>query len=161
MVESYKKLLDMKSVAAKRLEQDKLVLGKINSVIYQDKEYILDILIQYLKNELNIEYDKYKVKDINGNVADILVKKSSDIFKEHIEGKEYINFDIENFLDNRLFNNEDEIIIVNLNLEHEKIDLGYLCKTLGYYYLSYSKRIVSYLELFINYVINRGISEEK
>ena len=88
-MESYKKMLEMESVAESKLEDDKRTLEEIRKVLYQDKNFILDKLIIYLRRELNIDYYKYKIIDIDNNVADILVKSDSKIFKQNIEGKEY------------------------------------------------------------------------
>ena len=48
--------------------------------VYENKQYLIEKLIIYLKNELNYEYTNYNIKDMNNNIADILVKKDSKIF---------------------------------------------------------------------------------
>ena len=58
-----------------------------------------------------------KIIDIDNNVADILVKSDSKIFKQNIEGKEYLNFNAEELIDSIMFDNEDEIIIADLNFD--------------------------------------------
>ena len=73
---------------------------------YPEKDFIIDRLIKYLKNELNLEYFRYKVSDIDGNTADILVKKDSKIFKNKIENQEYIKFNVEELIDKRMFDND-------------------------------------------------------
>ena len=69
-----------------------LVMELLRKILYQEKSFIIDKLITYLKRELNIDYYKYKLIDIDDNIADILVKKDSQIFKDNIDGKEYLNF---------------------------------------------------------------------
>jgi len=160
MIESYKKVLEMESVVELKIEQDKKALEKIRKILYQDKDFILDKLISYLKQELNISYFKYKIIDIDNNVIDILVKENSKIYKENIEGKEFINFNGEELIDNRIFNNEDEIIIVDINFDKELLNLGYLCDSLNYNFLSYSESIKEKLSTFIDYVINKNICKK-
>lgn len=116
MVESYKKVLEMESVTLLKLEQDKKALNCIRKILYQNKKYITEKLIEYLKKETGINYFRYIVSDINNNVADILVKENSEIFKNNIEGKEFLEFNVEEIIDKRMFNNNDEIIITDLNL---------------------------------------------
>lgn len=156
-MESYKKMLEMESVAESKLEEDKKNLEEIRKVLYQDKNFILDKLVIYLKREFNIDYYKYKIKDIDNNIADILVKSDSKIFKQKIEGKEYLDFNVEELIDSRLFDNEDEIIIIDINFDENLLDLGYICDSLNYNFLSYSDTIRDRLSTFINYVINKKI----
>ena len=160
MIESYKKVLEMESVVELKIEQDKKALEKIRRILYQDKDFILDKLISYLKQELNISYFKYKIVDLDNNIIDIIVKENSKIYKENIEGKEFINFNGEELIDNRIFNNEDEIIIVDINFDEELLNLGYLCDSLNYNFLSYSESIKEKLSTFIEYVINKNICKK-
>lgn len=157
MIQSYQKVLEMESVASLKLEEDKRALEKVRKILYQEKDFIIDRLIIYLKRELNIDYFKYKIIDIEGNIADIIVKKNSEIFKNKIEGKEEINFNIEELLDSRMFDNNDEIIIIDLNFDEKILNLSYLCDSLTYNYLSYSEQIKDKLSTFINYVIDKNI----
>lgn len=157
MIQSYRKVLEMESVALLKLEQDRKALDKIRKILYQEKDFIIDRLITYLKRELNIDYYKYKIIDVDDNIADIIVKKGSKIFKRNIEGKEFLNFNVEDLIDSRMFDNEDEIILVDLNFDENLLNLGYLCDTLSYNFLSYSDAIKSKLSTFINYVINKNI----
>lgn len=157
MIQSYQKILEMESIALLKLEQDKKALDKINKILYQEKKFVIDRLIKYLKNELDIDYYQYQVIDIDNNIADILVKKDSEIFKENIEGKEYLNFNVEELIDNRIFDNEDEIIITDLNFDENLLNLAYICDSLNYNFLSYSDKIKEKLSTFINYVINKKI----
>ena len=92
MIQSYQKILEMESVAALKLEQDRKALDKIRKILYQEKDFIIDKLITYLKRELEIDYYRYKIIDIDDNIVDILVKKDSKIFKDNIDGKEFLNF---------------------------------------------------------------------
>lgn len=89
MIQSYNKILEMESIATLKLEQDRQALEKIRKLLYQEKDFIINKLIIYLKRELNIDYYKYKILDIDGNIADILVKKDSIIFKNNIEKKTF------------------------------------------------------------------------
>ena len=157
MIQSYKKILEMESVATLKLEQDRRALDKIKKILYQEKDLIVDRLITYLKRELNIDYFEFKTVDINGNIADILVKRDSKIFKSNIDGKDFLNFNAEELIDNRMFDNKDEIIIIDLNFDENLLNISYLCDSLDYDYLSYSNEIKYIISTFINYVINKNI----
>lgn len=157
MIQSYQKILEMESVAALKLEQDRKALDKIRKILYQEKDFIIDKLITYLKRELEIDYYRYKIIDIDNNIVDILLKKDSKIFKDNIDGKEFLNFNAEELIDSRMFDNEDEIIITDLNSDENLLNLGYLCDSLSYNYLSYSKAIKDTLSTFVDYVINKNI----
>ena len=157
MIQSYQKLLEMESVAELKLEQDKKALDRIRKTLYQDKNFIIDRLITYLKKELDVDYHKYNIVDLDGNIVDIIVKKDSKIFKENIEGKEFLNFNAEELIDSRMFDNKDEIIIIDLNFDENLLNLGYLCDSLSYNFLSYSDTIKDKLSTFVNYVINKNI----
>ena len=157
MIQSYQKLLEMESIASLKLEQDRKALDKIRRILYQEKDFIIDRLIIYLKRELDIDYYRYKIIDIDGNVADIIVKNDSKIFKENIENKEFLNFNAEELIDNRMFDNKDEIIITDLNFNENLLNLGYLCDSLSYRFLSYSDGIKDKLSTFVNYVISKKI----
>ena len=123
---------------------------------YPEKDFIIDLLIKYLKNELNFDYFRYKVSDIDGNTADILVKKDSTIFKDKIENQKYIKFNVEELIDKRMFSNDDEIIIIDINFDEGLINLEYLCDSLNYNYLSYSNDIKEKLSIFSSYVIRKA-----
>lgn len=157
MIEAYKKILEMESVAELKLEQDRKALNKLRRILFQEKDFILNKLIVYLKNELNINYRKYVVVDLDNNVSDILVKEDSKIFKEEIEDKEYLNFDVEELIDKRIFDNEDEIIIVDINSNEKLLNLSYICDSLNYNYLSYADKLKEKLTVFVNYVLNKNI----
>lgn len=103
MIQSYQKILEMESVATLKLEQDRQALDKIRKILYQKKDFIIDRLITYLKRELDMDYFKYKIIDIDDNIVDIIVRNDSKIFKDNIEGKEYLNFNAEELIDNRMF----------------------------------------------------------
>ena len=160
MIQTYKKLLEMESVALLKFEMDRKALEKIRKVMYQDKDFIINKLIKYLKNELEIEYFKYKIIDVEGNVADILVKQNSKIFEQNIYEKEALYFNVEELIDSRIYDNKDEIIIVDLNFEEKFINLGYICDSLEYKYLSYEKEIKEKLSTFVCYVINKNMSKK-
>ena len=122
---------------------------------YLEKAFIIDRLIKYLKNELNFDYFRYKVSDIDGNTADIIVKKDSEIFKNNIENQQYIKFNLEDLIDKRMFDNDDEIIIIDINFDEGIINLEYLCDSLNYNYLSYSNDIKEKLSIFSSYAIRK------
>lgn len=157
MIQSYQKVLEMESVASLKLEQDRKALDKIRKILYQDKDFIIDRLITYLKRELGIDYYKYKTVDIDDNVVDIIVKKDSKIFNENIKGRKFLDFNAEELIDSRMFDNEDEIIITDLNFDENLLNLGYMCDSLSYNFLSYSDVIKDKLSTFVNYVINKNI----
>jgi hypothetical protein len=157
MIQSYKKVLEMESVASLKLEQDRKALEEVRKILYQEKDFIIDKLITYLKRELDIDYFKYKIIDIDGNIADIIVKRNSELFRNNIEGKEELKFNAEELIDRRIFDNDDEIIITDFNFDEHLLNLGYLCDSLTYNYLSYSEEIQEKLSTFINYVINKNI----
>lgn len=151
MIQAYKELLNMKSV-------DKNKVGKI---LYQDKDYIVNKLIAYLKKELNIEYFQHEIIDLNGNKAIVLIKENSKMFKENIEQKEFVNFHVEELIDKRMFENKNEVIILDINSEKKLLDLEYMCESLEYNYLSYSEEIKNELSNFVNYVFNKVIINGK
>ena len=158
MVKSYQKILDMESMIMLRLEQNRKKLDNIRQILYHEKDSIINTLIKYLKIDLNKDYFKYKIIDINNNIADILVSQDSEIFKNLIQGNDFFEFNIEDLIDNKIFNNQEEIIIIDLNFEDKKINLGYLCDSLNYKNLSYSERLKNALTYFIDLVINKKIN---
>ena len=158
MIKSYKKVLEMESVAELKLEQTQKALSKVQDVLYQPKRFISEKLIRYLKQELNINYFYCEIVDIDGNNADILVKENSKIFEEYIKMNEYLNFNVEELIDSRRFDNADEIIIIDLNFAKEVLNLGYFCDSLDYSYLSYSEELKSKLSTFVDYIINKALT---
>lgn len=160
MIQSYKKVLDMESIVTLKLEQDKKALDKVRKILYQEKEFFINKLITFLKQEMDMEYFPYRVIDMDYNVADILVKKDSNLFKEKIEGKDFIEFNVEELIDSRMFENNDEIIITDLNFDENLINLGYLCESLGYNFLAYSDEVKDKLSVFVDYVINKKINKK-
>ena len=161
MIKSYQRVLDMESVALLKLEQDRKALNSIKNILYIDKTLFTEKLIIYLKRELNIDYYKYSVIDVDGNVADILVKKDSKIFKEKILDQDYLNFNIEDLIDSRIYKNKDEIIIIDLSFDTKLINLAYLSDSLNYNYLSYSNLVKEILSTFVDYVLNKNIYKNK
>jgi len=157
MIESYQKILEMENVATLKLEQDKKAIEKVRKILYQEKYFIVDKLVKYLKQELNKEYFSYKIEDLDGNIADILVKKDSEIFDKYIFDKDYVNFNVETLIDSRMFDNKDEIIIIDMNFDENLLNLGYMCDSLNYHFLSYLPEITNTLSKFIEYVINKNI----
>ena len=161
MIKSYKRLLDMESVATLKLEQDRLVLENLRKVLIQNKRFIVDKLTRYLKNELNLEYKFYVIVDQDGNYADILVSRSSNLFERFKAVSDSLEFTVECFLNKKMFNNKDEIIILDVNSDNNNINLEYLCDSLNYKNLSYSDERVARLSFFLDYVINKQIKFRK
>lgn len=157
MIQSYKKLLKMESVASLKLEQDKKALDSIKNILYQNKSFIINKLTQYLKQELNTEYYQYMILDIDNNIFDVLIKKDSEIFESTINGKDYIDFSSDDLIDKRIFNNLDEIILLDHNCSDNLINLSYLCDSLEASFLSYSDDLKKKLSTFVNYVIHKSM----
>lgn len=153
MIQAYKKILEMRSNEKSH--------QKIENILYQDFSFLVDKLIAYLKKELDITYYYEDVTDINGNIAKILVKKDSMIYKENLLGKKIVPFNIEEIIDKRMFENKNEIIILDINSEENLLDLEYMCESLEYNYLSYSEEIKSTLSNFVNYVLNKALINAK
>lgn len=158
MVKSYEKLLEKEKLIISKLEESRKELERIEKILYQNKEFILKKLIIYLKKELNFEYFRYRVVDINNNIVDLLVKNNSQIFKEKIEGNDFLEFDIEELIDSRKYNNKDEILIIDIGLKEELINLRYVCDSLKYENLSYSDTIKEKMTKFLDYVINKNMN---
>ena len=129
----------------------------MRKALHQEKQLVTTVLIKYLKHELNQEYFKYRVMDIDNNIADILVNKNSNIFKKYIAEKDFVTFNLESLIDNRMFKNEDEIIITDMNFDDKQINLGYLCDSLNYNNLSYSETLKDKLSVFLDFAIKRSI----
>lgn len=123
--------------------------------MYINKQLVINKLIEYLKKELLIDYKNYKIVDKDGNTADILVRNDSMIFEKEILGKEYIKFNVEELIDKRMFENKDEIVLVDFNSDEKITDLDYLQSSLDYCYLSYSDIIKDKLNTFVNYIISK------
>lgn len=157
MIKSYKKLLEMESVALLRLDQDKKALEMVHNVLYQKKGTIVEALIKYLKNKLSLDYEHVVVQDIDGNIADVLVRTDSELFVSQLKSKDILEYNIENLIDKRMFNNLNDIIIIDLIGEPEYLNIGYLCDSLEYRYLSYSRELKEKLELFVEYVLKNII----
>lgn len=160
MIPSYQKVLEMESIVSLKLEQDKKALENIKKILYQEKKFIVSKLITYMKKRLDTEYFFYRINDIDYNIADIIVKKDSKIFNEIIEGKDLLNFNVEELINSKKFGNKDEIIIIDLNFDKDLINLGYLCDSLNYKFLSYSKQVTDILTTFVDYVLNRNINKK-
>ena len=157
MIESYEKLIKMKSIVSSRIEENQKILEKIEKSLYVEKDFFIEKLVLYLNMEMNREYYRYKIKDKDNNIANILIKRNSDIFKEYIENNKKINFNIEELIDSTKFNNENEIIILSLN-DEENININYICETLEFENLSYSEKLKDKLSQFVDYIINKNIN---
>lgn len=157
MIQSYKKILEIESFIVLKMKEDKKRLSKLRKALHQEKQLVTTVLIKYLKHELNQEYFKYRVMDIDNNIADILVNKNSNIFKKYIAEKDFVTFNLESLIDNRMFKNKDEIIITDMNFDDQQINLGYLCDSLNYNNLSYSETLKDKLSVFLDFTIKRSI----
>lgn len=157
MIESYEKLIKMKSIVSSRIEENQKLLEKIEKGLYIEKDFFVEKLILYLNMEMNREYYSYKIKDKYNNIANVLIKRNSNIFKEYIENNEKINFNIEELIDIRKFNNENEIIILSLK-DEKNINISYICETLEFETLSYSEKLKDKISQFIDYIINKNIN---
>ena len=157
MIQSYKKILEIESFLVLKMEEDKKRLSKLRKALHQEKQLVTTVLIKYLQHELNQEYIKYRVMDIDNNIADILVNKNSNIFKKYIAEKDFVAFNLESLIDNRMFKNKDEIIITDMNFDDQQINLGYLCDSLNYNNLSYSETLKDKLSVFLDFTIKRSI----
>ena len=160
MIKSYKEILKMNSIVSLKIEQDKKALRNIEEILYINKDYFLDKIIIYIKKELNLDYFKYKIIDIDENIVDILVKKDSKIFKKYIEEKEYLNFNAEELITNKIYKNKDEIIIVDIGFDENLINLSYICDSLNYKNLSYSEEIKKKISNLIDYVLEKNINKK-
>ena len=129
----------------------------MRKALHQEKQLVTTVLIKYLQHELNQEYFKYRVMDIDNKIADILVNKNSNIFKKYIAEKDFVAFNLESLIDNRMFKNKDEIIITDMNFDDQQINLGYLCDSLNYNNLSYSETLKDKLSVFLDFTIKRSI----
>ena len=125
--------------------------------MYKDKKYLIDKLITFLNNELKCEFFSYNVVDLHGNEANLIIKKGSKIFKNEIENREYLKLNVEELIDNRFYDNKDEIIIFDLNSDEEYTDLEYIKESLKYHFLSYSNSIKEILKSFVKYVIEKNV----
>ena len=161
MIKSYKKLLNMESVAALKLEQDKLILEKLRNVLKINKFFIIKKLIKYLSNELKIDYKFDMMVDQDGNVADVLVKRDSNLFKQYEASADSLEFNVECFINKKMFNNKADIIILDMNSDEKLLNLEYLCDSLDYKNLSYSDEIVARLKFFLEYVIEMRMKFKK
>ena len=132
-------------------------MNNVEKNYLNNKKFIIEKLTILFYKVLNIQYSYYKVSDMYGNTADILVKKGSKIFRENIEKKEFLNFNVEELIDSRMFDNFDEIIIIDLNCEENYLDYMYLIDSLDYYYLSYSKSLSEILKKFVSYIVSKNI----
>ena len=132
-------------------------MNNVEKNYLNNKKFIIEKISILLNKVFNNQYYYYNVKDMYGNIADILVKENSKIFKENIEKKDFIDLNVEELIDSRMFDNYDEIIIIDLNCEENYLDYQYLSNSLDYYYLSYSKSLSDILKKFVNYIVNKNI----
>lgn len=159
MLSSYKKVLEMKLETVNKIEEETKILIKIENTLYVKKESIINKIIDYLKSEMDIEYFSYKIIDLNGNNAEALIRKDSDIFINNIKQKQVINFNLEELIDIRRFENLDEIIILDIDSKKDIINLEYLCLSLEYKFLSYSEDLKNNLRVFLEYIMNRQLEK--
>ena len=144
MLDSYKSVSNIIKVLKSEVSENKDELMKMQAVLFQDKDFFVNKIQSFLKEQIDLDYNFYTVNDINGNRAHLLVRQASKIFEKYIDGKEIIEFDIEELIDSRMFDNTNEIIILDLNFDDNLINLSD----------SFKKR----LEAFIDYILSRNIS---
>lgn len=82
MIESYKKVLEMKLAATNDLKEE---MNQIDKILYDDKNFIIKKLIAYLKQELHADYTQYTIKDYDGNRVELLAKKDSKLFQKKLQ----------------------------------------------------------------------------
>ena len=145
----------MESIALLKMKQDQQALDKVHRVMFQKKDLMIQALIQYLREQRSDEYEHFVVQDADGNVADILALKGSQLFQTEVSTKDYLEYNIENIIDKRMFDNEKDIIILDITGAGEYLNLGYLCESLDYPYVTYSKELKETLERFVEYVLEK------
>ena len=158
MLDSYKSISNILKVLKSEEAENKDELMKVQAVVFQEKDFFVNKLISFFKEQIDLDYSYYKVNDINGNSAHILVRQASRIFQKNIEGKDKIQFEVEELIDSRMFDNTNEIIILDMNFDENFINLGYMCRTFDYAYLSYSDSFKKMLEAFVDYILSRNVS---
>ena len=121
---------------------------------------MVNLLIRYLNEKLNCQYLYTIIEDENGNSADAIVLENSKLFTSHIEGHDLLTFDVEQLIDDRYTQNDGEIIVLDLNGAVKNINIMYLLETIQSKHISYSKRIVRYLEAFIEFIIKKKLQEK-
>ncbi|MEG1363035.1 MAG: hypothetical protein RSC92_01125 [Clostridia bacterium] len=144
-----------------QIEEKNKKLKQIKQVLLEDKLYFVNTIINALKLQLNLKFFFYKVQDIDGNIVDILVKENSDIYIKYILNKEILNINAEMLLDNRMFTNTDQIILLDLNSNEKYINMEYLCNSLNYSNLSYSKNLQEILVYQIDNILTKKINNLK
>lgn len=157
MSNEYIKLIEKGNNLKSELDKIQEQLNELENIIYQDKMFIIDLLIEHLKATTNNDYFWYKSIDIDSNVTDILVKENSELFEKHFKENTTLDFNIERLLDKTLFNNKDDIILLDMNFADNLLDIGYLADSLEYESLSYSENLKNTLSDFIDYIISNNI----
>lgn len=157
MSNEYIKLIEKGNNLKLELDKIKDQLNEIENIIYQDKIFFIDLLIEHLKTTTNNDYFWYKSIDIDSNVTDILVKENSELFEKHFKENTQLDFNIERLLDKNLFSTQDDIILLDMNFDDNLLDIGYLADSLEYESLSYSENLKNTLSDFIDYIISNNI----
>lgn len=157
MSNEYIKLIEKGNNLKLELDKIKDQLNEIENIIYQDKIFFIDLLIEHLKTTTNNDYFWYKSIDIDSNVTDILVKENSELFEKHFKENTQLDFNIERLLDKNLFSTQDDIILLDMNFDDNLLDIGYLADSLEYESLSYSDNLKNTLSDFIDYIISNNI----
>lgn len=151
----------MINIVELQIEERNQKIEQIKKVLIDKKEYVVNAIISRINMKMGLNFFYYKIQDIDGNIVDILVNEDSIIYKEYIEKKDILNFNAELLLDNRMFNNEEQIILLDINSTDEYINLEYLCNSLNYKNLSYSKRIIELLDDEIDDILSKKIIKLK
>lgn len=158
-MQAYEELKEQEKAALLRIDESKKEVERIRKILFQDKNFIINKLIQYLKKELDIQYFYITKEDINSNVVNLLIKENSSIYEREIKEKEYIPCEAELLIDKRMYNNTDEIIIVDINSDDNILNLKYLNDSLEYKFLSYSEVLKEKLNIFLEYIIRKKITK--
>ncbi len=130
---------------------------KSEAVFQVDKERFVNLLISYLQDRLQSQYYYTDIQDINGNHADALLLANSQLLLTQMKGKDLLEFDVAQLIDNRFVHNEDEIIILDVNGKAKEINMQYLIETLETKNISYSRKYQKGIAFFLEYLIKKRI----
>ncbi len=133
---------------------------KYEDLVNCDREKIINLLINYLNEQLGCKYLYSIIEDINGNSADALVLEDSELFLKTIEGHDLLSFDVEQLIDDRYTANNGEIILLDVNGSLKSLDITYLVETIKSKHISYSKKLINYLDMFLDLLVKRKLRSE-
>ncbi len=133
---------------------------KYEDLVNCDREKIINLLINYLNEQLGCKYLYSIIEDINGNSADALILEDSELFLKTIEGHDLLSFNVEQLIDDRYTINNGEIIILDLNGSLKNIDITYLVETIKSKHIAYSRKLINYLDMFLDLLVKRKLRSE-